>query len=414
MNKKFVLICALPRLAVALCVGGCVICGSNLFAARTSADYSIPAESVDSAGGIATSTDYSVNGSAVGEFGAGGTAVSTSTDYIGKYGYVGELYDLTSFAIAATPAAVNEGANSQLSGQAVMDDATTLPVSGTDVTWSVGYGPVASLTIAGFVTTSPVLGPTNALLNGNYQGFADPDGTLLNVIDTGESDNYAQYGGDGIDDGWQVNYFGQPPNSNAGPSADPDSDGQNNQFEFTAGLIPNDPTSRFVLKIQTSRVSPRNAPSSSVPSSSPAAPTPCNPPPLLLSPNSWTTLPGTTQSDNGNERTVTDLNATRSPKFSGSRSRGRNQERRPPPAELVFIASFPGGSFRHPPEEFAGRVVHVVMRPFASVTMMPSWMELKTVSISPFSCASRSRSFCTSSGPTRPRRSMSLSRNPAS
>ncbi len=35
-----------------------------------------------------------------------------------------------------------------------------------------------------------------------------------------------------------MQHSGQPPNANATPLVDPDGDGQNNAFEFTAGLIP--------------------------------------------------------------------------------------------------------------------------------------------------------------------------------
>lgn len=53
---------------------------------------------------------------------------------------------------------------------------------------------------------------------------------------------------DGIDDSWQVQYFGQPPNPLAAPNADADGTGQNNLFKFIAGLNPLD-GSRFTLSI---------------------------------------------------------------------------------------------------------------------------------------------------------------------
>ena len=55
--------------------------------------------------------------------------------------------------------------------------------------------------------------------------------------------------GDGIDDAWQVQYFGLPPNANAGPLRDPDGDGRNNRDEWIAGLSPADPASVFKLRI---------------------------------------------------------------------------------------------------------------------------------------------------------------------
>jgi hypothetical protein len=59
------------------------------------------------------------------------------------------------------------------------------------------------------------------------------------------ADNFGAYGSDGLDDDWQALYFGQPPNANAAPTADPDGDGRNNRFEFLSGFVPTDPTSAF-------------------------------------------------------------------------------------------------------------------------------------------------------------------------
>ena len=61
-------------------------------------------------------------------------------------------------------------------------------------------------------------------------------------------DNFGSYAGDGLGDDWQVQYFGQN-NPNAGPLRDPNGDGQTNAFEDTAGLVPNDPNSRFTFTI---------------------------------------------------------------------------------------------------------------------------------------------------------------------
>ena len=55
------------------------------------------------------------------------------------------------------------------------------------------------------------------------------------------------YGLDHSGPSYQVRVFFNNPN--AGPALDPDGDGQTNLFEFTAGLIPTDPQSRFALAI---------------------------------------------------------------------------------------------------------------------------------------------------------------------
>lgn len=83
--------------AVALAISGLLACGT-VFGARTSANYSIPAESVDAAGVNAQSTNYSLRGSAVGEFGSAGSGSTTSASYNNKPGYVGQLSDLLTLA----------------------------------------------------------------------------------------------------------------------------------------------------------------------------------------------------------------------------------------------------------------------------------------------------------------------------
>ena len=70
---------------------------------------------------------------------------------------------------------------------------------------------------------------------------------MLTVLNT-NNDNLPGYDNDGIDDKWQKDYFGLPPNPNAAPSADPDGDGQANLLEFRTGYVPTDPNSRFITR----------------------------------------------------------------------------------------------------------------------------------------------------------------------
>lgn len=52
---------------------------------------------------------------------------------------------------------------------------------------------------------------------------------------------------------WRYQHFNTIANTgNAADNADPDGDGHNNQFEFVAGLVPNDKTSRFEQRVDTS------------------------------------------------------------------------------------------------------------------------------------------------------------------
>src|SRR2546422_2351989 len=79
---------AIPALLLALTVA------TAQAASRTSANYSITTETIHSAGVNAQSANYALHGSAVGEFGVASAASSTSTDYVLKNGYVGQLYDV--------------------------------------------------------------------------------------------------------------------------------------------------------------------------------------------------------------------------------------------------------------------------------------------------------------------------------
>ena len=94
---------------------------------------------------------------------------------------------------------------------------------------------------------------------------------------------------------------------------DADQDGQNNLFEFTAGLVPTDATSFFHVQIEPVAgfnsqkkiiISPRfNDRTYTIKTST------------SLHSNSWISLAGATLSDNGTERTITDSSATQPLKF---------------------------------------------------------------------------------------------------
>ncbi len=111
---------------------------------------------------------------------------------------------------------------------------------------------------------------------------------------------------------WKLGYLGD---ANAPDSGDPDGDGQTNLFEFVAGLIPTDATSRFKLEI---------AP---VPDPSHPGQFIAGQKNLIFSPRfadrayvvtfkddlsaaTWLVLTGATMTDNGQQRTVTDPNAS--------------------------------------------------------------------------------------------------------
>lgn len=297
---------AVTVLAVFLCVTTSLSAGP-----RTSASYSIPAESIGGGGVRTQSTSYSLNGSAIGEFGGGANPVTAGGAYSAKSGFVGELYDIVGLSVTAPPSNnLNESTSRQLVAAPLADDATTLaPFNAATITWSVVSGPITSISSSGVATAGIVYQTTPATVGGSGQGLS---GQLALSILNVNNDDLGTYASDGIDDAWQVQYFGQN-NPKAFPNADPDGDGQNNYFEFTGGLVPNDPNSRFVLNIQP--ISGQPGRKAIVFNPLVAGRTYAVQFGPSLTEGSWNPLTGTTQSDSGSTRTVTDMNASPAPRF---------------------------------------------------------------------------------------------------
>lgn len=65
-----------------------------LASSRSSANYSITTDTVDSGGANTQSANYSLRGNAMGEFGAGSSDLITSANYTSKIAYVGQLSDM--------------------------------------------------------------------------------------------------------------------------------------------------------------------------------------------------------------------------------------------------------------------------------------------------------------------------------
>lgn len=257
---------------------------------------------LDSGGGLTSSTSYSNVGS-LGDI-AGVSTVESPAQTL-KSGYMGQLYEVTEIQVDASPLVISEGESSQLSTEAFLDDGTTFTVPGSEVTWSILSGPVDSIN-EGLVTTGPVYQNTNAKVQGSYQ--ARPNTVEMSVINVG-ADDFGLYGSDGLPDTWQIEYFGEG-NSDGSPGSDPDGDGQDNNFEFTAGLIPTDALSRFLLSVE--RVSGQNlltfAPVLSDRTYTAMAS-------LALAPDSWSPVSGGVVSGEGEQRTVTDPNSSEVKKF---------------------------------------------------------------------------------------------------
>lgn len=272
----------------------------------SSVNYNVVADTLDIAGIPSGSINYT-NQSSMG--GVAGLAAIASPTGISKSGYIAQLYEVTGLQLAATPASVDEDGTRQLSGVPLLDDGTTLAVPPGSISWSIQSGPLSSISPGGLAAASTVYEDTVAVAQGSYAGKAGTlDLTVVNV----NLDDLPGYSADGIDDAWQVQYFGLN-NPNAAPLLDADGDGQNNSFEFIAGLVPTNAGSKFSYRIEPvpgfpSQIrivfSPRLASRNYEILTS-----------LTLAPGSWNALVGGVSADMGNERSITDLNTSGSLKF---------------------------------------------------------------------------------------------------
>ena len=270
-------------------------------ASRTSANYSIPADTVDAGGRRLGSAAYTIDASIGGIGGVGTAAVPATT---AKHSYIGQLYDPRGLIVSANPTNVNEGATRQLIATSLNDDGTSVGLAGSQVAWSVLSGPLTGISAGGLVTAGVVYQNEPAAVRGAYGGFVGTLGlTVLNI----NNDNFGTYAGDGLDDAWQVQYFGIG-NANAGPGFDPDGDRQTNGYEYITGTIPTNALSKFNLRI----ASVPGQPTRKDLIFSPRFPTRTYAVQYALIPEhaAFVPLGGATTADVGEVRTVRDLNAT--------------------------------------------------------------------------------------------------------
>jgi len=274
-------------------------------AARASANYSIPADTTDGGGRRATTAAYSNDGS-IG--GIGGLSTAAAPAQTAKHGYPAQLIDVTNIVLSANPTNLNEGSTRQIAARLGYDDGTVSPLGGASVAWSVVNGPLSGVNASGVASATNVYQDTPATVRGSSGGRSNTLGLL--VINTG-IDDFASYAGDGVDDAWQVQYFGLN-NPNALGGLDPDGDGQTNRFEYIAGTIPTDANSKFRLSIsnvvgvanqRAIQFSPRFVTRTYTPQYRP-----------LVHTGAFLSLTGIV-SDVGDVRTVTDTNAGSAAKF---------------------------------------------------------------------------------------------------
>jgi hypothetical protein len=224
-----------------LMAGACYLPWAVGAGTRTSGNYTIAADEIAGGGQAFSSAGYG-GASSVGSVGGSSTSLPSR---VARHGYVGQLYDFKGLNLAASPTNVDEGATRQLASVLALDDHSRLALSPSLVSWSVTSGAIFSVSESGLAMAAMVYQDTQAVVRGVYQTFSNHLGLM--VLNT-NIDDYGSYAMDGIDDAWQVRYFGLE-NAQAGPMRDPDNDRQNNYFEYIAGTMPIAATSAFYLAI---------------------------------------------------------------------------------------------------------------------------------------------------------------------
>lgn len=210
---------------------------------RSGGPYAAVLEAHSAGGGPASCASYKAQTTLAPVAGVGASSPSAR---VNRGGFAGQIMNPVSLALAATPATVDEADTRAVTANAVMDDTTTLALAATDPAWSVSFGPLLSINPAGVATAGTVYTNTAAGVSATWQSL---NGSLgLTVLNT-RPDNFGLYAGDTIPDDWQVTHFGVGNPVGAG-GQDPDGDGQDNLFEYVAGVIPTNPASRFRLQIQ--------------------------------------------------------------------------------------------------------------------------------------------------------------------
>ncbi len=253
----------------------------------------------DAGGGIATAGEFraaSSLGVVIGDSSAGSFRNSSG-------GPVTQS-SVKSLRVNAAPASIYQGATSQLSGMATMDDDSFSALSGSEIAWGTVAYPFESVTSNGVLTAvAHVYAIVSGVINGSYEGIWG--NTSVNVR--------GPYADSGIPEAWFTQYFGPAPNPAAAPDNDATGTGQNNLFKYVAGLDPTNAASVFRLRIERVDGQPNQKNLVFSPRWPDRIYTPMYRTNLLS--GTWQVLSATNVTDNGTERTVTDLNATESNKF---------------------------------------------------------------------------------------------------
>ncbi len=299
-----------PTLSVI--IAGALCAGATQAQISTSSSYELLSAETGPGGGAVQNTGGTVTAEiSVGDGVAGGVSSATASGVQLKGNFTGQLYDPVALEIVATPDTINESGTSQLSGTARLDDDTTLSLASTDILWSIVSGPFINISGSGLATADVVYQNESAQVKGAWRGFEDFEN--ISVLNFGR-DDFGSYAGDGIDDDWQVLYFGLD-NPLAGPGMNPDKDDQDNLFEFIAGVDPTDPLSFFDMRLEPVPGEPAHRRVVFNPFFLNRTYVLTNS--TTLTPGSHAPVPSTTSSNSGDgsEGTITDTDATETRKF---------------------------------------------------------------------------------------------------
>lgn len=203
--------------------------------------YATPGGSI----GGGTVTGSGITGQiSVGDPMIGGVSNVTAGQVQTKGNLVGQFYDVDSLAVSAAPGTVDEDSSRQMTALATMDDSTLLAVDAGNVHWTESGAFLTGVDPGGEVTAGVVYqNEPGQNVSGTYFGVSDADGFDLTVVNI-NADDFGSYAGDGIDDDWQVGYFGLD-NPDAAPGENPDHDPFDNEAEFLTGFDPKDPAQFF-------------------------------------------------------------------------------------------------------------------------------------------------------------------------
>ncbi len=259
-------------------------------------NYSSAASTLDAAGTRTTSASYSSDGSLGGMTGVSTSAVPSRTL---KQGYVAQLFEVSTLSIGAAQSTLPETDTTQLQASLVLDDASTMSIAASALSWSIVSGPIDSISSSGLVLAGSTYANSSATVSGSFLGKTASVG--LTVLE-GIADNFGLYAGDALDDAWQVQYFG-PGNVNARPGTDFDGDGFSNLSEFAAGTAPTSSSSFFTI-------SARHLGGSAQITFSPRLTDRSYTVQYSTDLSTWQALTGHSISDNGSERTITDPSAS--------------------------------------------------------------------------------------------------------